>query len=199
MNPDQRRSQILQSARKLFGSRSYSSVHLADIAAETGVTRALINHYFGSKRELYLEVVRQMMVVPASVSENLPQTTVDERIAIYVDRWLDVVDRNREMWLAAIGSDPVGKDPDIEQIMLESDEIAADRLLEAAGLLDTTGGREKLRAAIRAYGSMLKAASREWLVRDTLTRVDLHLLLTQAVLHLLHTVYPALSEHEEPA
>lgn len=190
LEPDQRKAEILAAARRLFGQGNYSSVSTSDIAREAGTARALINHYFGTKRDLYCAVVRQMMVVPESVAENLPRTTVEERISICVDRWLDVVDRNREMWLSAIGSETIGRDPAIEQIMLESDEIAADRVLEAAMMGDITEGREQLRAMIRAYGSMLKAASREWLVRGTLTRGDLHVVLTQSVLHLLHSVFP---------
>ncbi|GAB3278242.1 TetR/AcrR family transcriptional regulator [Parasphingorhabdus pacifica] len=191
LEPDARRAEILSVARRLFGAGSYTSVSTSDIAREAGVARALINHYFGSKRGLYLQVVRQMLIVPASVAENLPRTTVQERISISVDRWLDVVDRNKDMWLSAIGSEAIGRDTDIEQIMLESDEITTDRVLEAAMMTDVVDGREELRAMIRAYGSLLKAASREWLVRGTLNRADLHIMLTQSVLHLLNTVFPA--------
>lgn len=191
MQPDARRAEILSVARRLFGAGSYTTVSTTDIANEAGMARALINHYFGSKRGLYLEVVRQMMVIPESVSQSLPPTTAEERLSICVDRWLDVVERNREMWLSAISSEAVGHDPDIDRIMLEADEISTDRVLEAAMMTDVVEGREKLRAMIRAHSSLLKAASREWLVRGTLSRTDLHLMLTRSVLHLVNTVFPA--------
>lgn len=194
MEPDARRAEILAVARKLFGAASFSTVSTSDIAAEAGVARALINHYFGSKRELYLEVVRQMMVIPASVSERLPPTTVEERLSICVDRWLDVVERNRDMWLSAIGSEAIGHDDEVERIMLEADEIATDRVLEAAMMAEVTVGREKLRGMIRAHSAMLKAASREWLVRGSLSRSDLHVMLTRTVLHLVNTVFPAVRD-----
>ncbi len=196
MDPDARRAEILAVARRLFGASSYATVSTSDIAAEAGVARALINHYFGGKRQLYLEVVRQMMVVPASVSERLPPTTAEERVSICVDRWLEVVERNRDMWLSAIGLEALGNDPEIDQIMLEADEIATDRVLEAAMMTDVVEGRQKLRAMIRAHGGMLKAASREWLVRDTLSRSDLHVMLTRTVLHLVNTVFPAVRDDE---
>ncbi|MFJ8925909.1 TetR/AcrR family transcriptional regulator [Streptomyces sp. NPDC102364] len=195
MEPDARRAEILAVARRRFGSAGYASVSISDIAAEAGVARALVNHYFGDKRQLYLEVVRQMMVIPASVSQRLPRTTAEERLAVCVDRWLEVVDRNREMWLAAIGMESLG-DPEVDRIMLEADEIATDRILEAAMMTDVAedAGREKLRAMIRAHSAMLKSASHEWLERGTLTRDDLHVLLTRSVLHLLHTVFPAVRD-----
>ncbi|MEV0597784.1 helix-turn-helix domain-containing protein [Streptomyces sp. NPDC050315] len=194
MEPDARRAEILSVARGLFGAHGYTAVSTSDIAAEAGVARALINHYFGGKRQLYLEVVRQMMVVPASVSERLPPTTPEERLSICVDRWLEVVERNREMWLSAIGLQALGNDPEIDRIMLEADEIATDRILEAAMMAEITEGRQKLRAMIRAHSGMLKAASQEWLVRSTLSRSDLHVMLTRTVLHLLNTVFPAVRD-----
>lgn len=195
MEPDARRAEILAVARRRFGSTGYASVSISDIATEAGVARALVNHYFGDKRRLYLEVVRQMMVIPASVSQRLPHTTAEERLAVCVDRWLEVVERNRDMWLAAIGMDSLG-DPEVDRIMLEADEIATDRILEAAMMTDIAedAGRDKLRAMIRAHSAMLKSASREWLERDTLTRDDLHVFLTRTVLHLLHTVFPAVRD-----
>ncbi|MFF3501620.1 TetR/AcrR family transcriptional regulator [Streptomyces sp. NPDC003247] len=188
--PDARRAEILAVARGLFGAHGYTKVSLSDIAAEAGVARALINHYFGGKRQLYLAVVRQTMVVPASVLEMLPPSGPEERLSICVDRWLDVVARNREMWLSAISLEALGNDPEIDQIMLEADEIATDCILEAAMLSDVTDGQPKLRAMIRAHSGMLKAASREWLVRGTLSHRDLHVMLTRTVLHLIDTVFP---------
>ncbi|MET9969370.1 helix-turn-helix domain-containing protein, partial [Streptomyces sp. NPDC006356] len=50
MEPDARRAEILGVARRLFGANGYATVSTSDIAAEAGVARALINHYFGGKR-----------------------------------------------------------------------------------------------------------------------------------------------------
>lgn len=191
LEPDERKAQILAVARRLFGAGSYETVSTVDIAATAGVARGLINHYFGSKHGLYLEVVRQLVTVPVLAAENLPRTTMEQRIAISVDRWLDVVERNKQMWLAAIGHGATGADDAMEQILREADDIDADRILEAAMVDDVTEGREELRAMIRSYGSMLRAASREWLVRGTLSRVDLHVMLTDSVLHLIKVTFPA--------
>ncbi|NUS12634.1 MAG: TetR/AcrR family transcriptional regulator [Streptomyces sp.] len=190
--PDARRAEILAAARRLFGAHSYSAVSLTDIAAEAGAARALIHHYFGSKRQLYLAVVRQVMVVPASVSQRLPAAGARERLSICVDRWLQVVENSREMWLSAIDLDLIGRDPDIDQIMFEADEAAIDCVLEAAMMGEVTEGRQKLRALVRAHSGMLKAASREWLVRGTLERGDLQVMLTDTALHLVEVVFPEL-------
>ncbi len=191
LEPAERRAEILAAARHLFGAGSYASVSTSDIAEAAGVARPLINHYFGGKRELYLEVVRQLMIVPAPVTEALPDTTMEQRVAIGVERWIEVVDRNRDAWLTVIGPEAAGRDPEIERIMLEADETAADRVLEAALMTGVTEGREELRAMIRAFGGMLRAASREWLIRGTLDRTALRTFLTDSLLNLLKITYPA--------
>jgi AcrR family transcriptional regulator len=186
-------------ARRLFGENAYDAVSTTDIAREAEVARGLVNHYFDSKRGLYLAVIRQMVTAPAPVADNLPNSTVERRITIIIDRWLDVVERNAPMWLTAIGSDAVGRDSEIDEILFEGDEIATDWVLEAARLTGAVDGREELRAVVRSFGSMVRAASREWLARGTLTRSDLHVLLTDTLLHLLQVTFPALhTSREQP-
>ncbi|HEY2059245.1 MAG TPA: helix-turn-helix domain-containing protein [Amycolatopsis sp.] len=191
LEPAERKAEILTAARRLFGAGSYASVSTSDIAAAAGVARPLINHYFGGKRELYLEVVRQMMIVPAPVVESLPDEPMERRLEIGIERWIEVVERNRDAWLTVIGPEAAGRDPEIERIMLEADEIAADRVLAAALMTDVAEGREQLRAMIRSYGGMLRAASREWLIRGTLERAELRTFLVESILGLLKVTYPA--------
>ena len=54
----ERRAEILRSALDLIGRRGFDGSTLADIADEVGLTKAGVLHYFGSKAELYAEVLR---------------------------------------------------------------------------------------------------------------------------------------------
>jgi hypothetical protein len=78
----------------------------------------------------------------------------------------------------------------VERILTEADELAADRVLEAVGLADVVEHRDQLRAMIRAYGGMVKAAGREWLMRDQLSREQIHLLLSHTLLTLVRDTFP---------
>ena len=51
------RAAILAAARQAFSGSGYDSVGVRDIAARAGVTAALVNRYFGSKRALFAEAV----------------------------------------------------------------------------------------------------------------------------------------------
>jgi AcrR family transcriptional regulator len=76
LEPDARREQILVCAIRLFGDRPYPAVSTTDIAREAGVARGLINHYFGTKRDLYLEGGRRMVTIPASAPQTLTTGTL---------------------------------------------------------------------------------------------------------------------------
>jgi AcrR family transcriptional regulator len=51
------RASILEAARKRFAREGYDGASVREIAADAGVDAALINRYFGSKDELFSEVV----------------------------------------------------------------------------------------------------------------------------------------------
>lgn len=52
------KSAILNAARTLFARDSYENVGIRDIASLSGADAALVSRYFGSKEELFSEVLR---------------------------------------------------------------------------------------------------------------------------------------------
>jgi len=66
------RKAILASARRAFARAGYDGVGLREIAAAAGVTAMMVGRYFGSKEELFAEVVADTMRDPVILSpENL--------------------------------------------------------------------------------------------------------------------------------
>lgn len=189
LGPDQRREQILDCAVRLFGERPYAAVSTTDIARAAGVARGLLNHYFGTKRDLYLEVVRRMVLMP-DVSEVLPPGgTLRERVQASVTWFLDTVAEHGRTFVAVTGAEGIGADPDVEHILNTADDVAADKVLEAIGM--PAGQRRSEHVAmIRAYGGMVKAAMREWIDRETLTRDQVHTLLSTALIGIVRDVLP---------
>jgi AcrR family transcriptional regulator len=178
LEPDERREQILECAMRLFGEQPYSAVSTAEIAKQAGVARGLLNHYFGTKRDLYLEVVRRLTTIPRFAVDQLPDGPLDVKVTAAVDWFLDGVSRNSKAWLAATG----GLDPDVERLLAAADEIAVDRVLAATGF---SADSPVLRAMVRSYFGMVKAACREWLVRKDLTHEQVRTLLIDTLLAML--------------
>ena len=61
------REQIAAAARRLFADAGYERATFRAIAAEAGVDPALVVHFFGSKEELF----RQVMGLPPAVADGL--------------------------------------------------------------------------------------------------------------------------------
>lgn len=57
--PEQRRREILDSALWAFGRFGYERATLADVAERAGVCPGTVCHYFGSKGELFQEVIAE--------------------------------------------------------------------------------------------------------------------------------------------
>lgn len=182
---DERREQLLRCATRLFGERPYAEVSTTDIAAEAGIARGLLNHYFGTKRDLYLEVVRRMVAVPA-LDPTMLSGPLHRRIGLGVDWFLDAVAGHGRTFAAVTGAGGIGADPEIEAILDAADDDAARRVLEVVGL-DPEDARQ--RALVRAYGGLGKAAVREW-NRGALGREDVHRLLSRTLQAVVRDVLP---------
>jgi AcrR family transcriptional regulator len=189
---DERRGQILACARRLFSERPYAAVSTTEIAREAGVARGLLHHYFGTKRDLYLDVVRSVVRVPSNpVPLQTPGRGLEVMIAESADRWLTMLERNSGTWLAAIGAQGLGRDPEVEAILDDAREQAVDRLIEALQTYEAAHAPPALRAVIRAYSGFAEAASVEWLERGRLTREQVQALLVEGFLTIVGDVLPA--------
>jgi AcrR family transcriptional regulator len=56
-----RRARLVAAALKLFSERAYDSVYIDDIVDEAGVAHGLVSYYFGSKRNLYVAALEQVL------------------------------------------------------------------------------------------------------------------------------------------
>lgn len=190
MDYDERRAQILAAAKRLWSKRPYSEVSTAELADAAGVARGLLHHYFGSKRELYLEVVRDVVRVPEipvpDGSETLP---VDQVWEASVDGWLHLIELSRESWLSAVAAGTSGHDPEVEAILDESKELIVERTLQALGI-DPAVAPDELRAIVRGYGGLVEEVTREWLVRGRLSRSQARTAMLRTLPLLVEQVLP---------
>lgn len=71
------REDILSTARKMFAGNGFEMTTVRAIAAAAGVDPALVHHYYGTKRELFVAAVA-IPVDPAVVLAPLKEVEVDE-------------------------------------------------------------------------------------------------------------------------
>lgn len=75
------REAILRSARQAFARSGYDGAGVREIAAGAGVTAMLVNRYFGSKEQLFAEVIAAAAEPVILTPENLASADLGETIA----------------------------------------------------------------------------------------------------------------------
>lgn len=190
--PDERREQILRRATDLFAARPYAEVSVSEIARTAGVARGLVNHYFGDKRGVYLEILRRAVLLPvleeSAPAGHLDGVPVERRVEVAVSWFLDSVEPHAASYFTILGAGGVAEDPEVARILDEGDDLAARRTLELLGL---DAEAPTARAVVRAYGGMAKATVREWVRTGSLTRAQAHALLRDVLMAVVAHLDPA--------
>lgn len=187
--PEARRRQILDSARGLFEERGYAAVSMGDVAVAAQVTRGLVHHYFGSKRELYLDVVRELLSEAPTFAPAEPTDAVEDMVRRNAHALLDYLSANRGMLLAIAPSGDLGRDPEVAALADAAREAAVDQVI--LNHLGSLPGPPEARLVIRAFMGLVETASREWLFHERATRVQVEALVEQSILALMRDALPA--------
>lgn len=87
--PEARRTELLDSALKLFLQRGYENTTVSDVIAAVGVSKGAFYHYFASKEDL-LEALSQrfaeeLLVAARDLLED-PTLNAYERLTLYLER-----------------------------------------------------------------------------------------------------------------
>src|SRR3954469_9983332 len=102
LDPVQRRDQILDAANVLFAEHAYDDVSIEDIASSAGVTRGLVHHYFGGRKDVYIGLLERLGAQREEELRPPRGRSARARVADSVSRWLSWTEANRTIWLATM-------------------------------------------------------------------------------------------------
>lgn len=158
--PEARRRAILDAAIRLFGRSGYSFVSAAEIAHKAGVTPALVHHYFGPKRQIFLAIMaewQQLAVQSLNVDRTLPFRA---RVESSAASWFEQIARYPALWMATDSEGGASGDHDVaairdavrlgavELILKKFDDVVDDTPAARWALLGFTGYHD---IAMRAF------------------------------------------------
>lgn len=161
LSVDERRSAILDAARARFAAAAYPEVSAAEIARASGSSTGLVFHYFGSKAQLYAEVVRgaarDLADQQAAAQEALPDgVPVRDRVRARVLVQLDhVAARGTADGLPLGGGE---EPPEAREVRREAREAQVDALQR----LLPPGDGVRHRYAVRGWLGFLDEACLRW-------------------------------------
>jgi AcrR family transcriptional regulator len=189
LGPEARREQILAAARRLFEQGGYDAVSMSDVADAAEVTRGLVHHYFGSKRELYLDVVRSVLGEAPALVAPQEAGSPEEMVARNAHALLDYLAANRGMLLAMAPSADPGRDPEVAALADAAREAAVDQVIR--NHFGDFEAPPEARLIVRAFFGLVEAATREWLFNGRATRAQVEALVANGILALMREALPA--------
>ncbi|OIJ85360.1 TetR/AcrR family transcriptional regulator [Streptomyces monashensis] len=168
--PADRRAQLLAVGARLFAAHPYADVLMEEVAAEAGVSRALLYRHFPSKHALFAAVYQQAADQLLAGTRLDPADSLAEQLAQGMDVHLDYFVANRNAVLAA--NRVLAGDPVIQTIMTNELDALRARLLAVLPLADENA-REAVSAVLKSWLVFVQVLCVDWLAHETCTRTQL--------------------------
>jgi AcrR family transcriptional regulator len=170
LKPQLRREHLLDTAAAMFAEKPYDDVMIQDIAAVAGVSRALMYHYFPTKRDLYVALFKRAsdrFLARVSPNPQLPlaeqlATALEAHIQSFVDHPFEAVTINR----GALSDDPA-----IQAIVAEELNVVGQLLVDQ--LVAQGHPRDATEIAVAGWLAFVRASCVKWIESRAISRADL--------------------------
>ena len=164
---DERREQLLARATELFALHGYEGLSMSQLAREAQISKALLYHYFPSKRRLFEAALEEGAEDLRRRTEPEPGRPPAEQLSRTLDAFLQWVQERPQAYATLLDSGS----SDVREIMSEVRSTTAGRILKGLG---EDAERPATRAAVHGWLGFLDGAILDWIAHDDLTREELH-------------------------
>ena len=172
LDVDERRRQLLERGAELFTSYPYEELSMSKIAAEVGISKALLYHYFPSKQAYFEETLSAWAEQLRERTEPDPDLPPVEQLKGSLDAFLALVGENevayKNLMQSAAG---------VAEIRALIEEV---RLKTAQRILESLYAQEpppKARTAVSGWLWFMDGACLNWIEHHDIEREELRDLL----------------------
>ncbi len=167
--PEQRREQLLDLGVDQLSVRRLEDLSIDTLAQVAGISRGLLYHYFSSKRDFHLAVLRRMadrVIAITAPAEDLPAL---EQLVRSLEAYVDFVRANHESYVSFVRAAAAG-DEEFHRIYEEARAALTDRIFVQAGgeLLADLGivDSPAVRLMVRGWSASVEDVVLSWLDDD---------------------------------
>ncbi len=161
LSPAARRAQLLELGARLFATRSVDEISIDVLAEEAGISRGLIYHYFGSKQDFRLAVIRHavedLVEQTAPPADGEPLERMLASLGVYVDYVLANLTLYRSLVRAAAG----GTD-EIRALYDEGRFALTDRIFREDAQGEIVKDTPQSRLVVRGWSAMAEEMVLTW-------------------------------------
>ncbi|MGW1743955.1 TetR/AcrR family transcriptional regulator [Nocardia sp. NPDC001965] len=176
----------------MLGERAIEDISVSEIAAQAGISRGLLFHYFPTKQDFQLEVVRH------ANAELLARVVPDPTLSLFdmlrdsVGRYIDYVSENRTSYLALLRG-PTSSSPELVGMVEQTRRAIVDIILAQVPLSPEEREQPRLVLVVRGWVAFTEETTLSWLRGESISRDELIELLVESLLALSTAVNPALA------
>lgn len=159
--PDARRAQLIQLGVQMLANRRLDDLSVEALADEAGISRGLLFHYFRSKQEFHLEVVRACARELLARTAPDPELPPPEQLRTSLGAYIDYVTQNRDVYVSLVRGAASG-DAAVRQVADETRTEQANRVLKQVDALGLpSAARTEL--AVRGWVAFCEEVVVSWL------------------------------------
>lgn len=172
MDVDERREQLLERGAELFTAHPYEELSMSKIAAEVGISKALLYHYFPSKKAYFEATLSAWAEQLRERTETDPDLPPLEQLTQSLDAFLSLIEENESAYRNLIRS--AAGVPEIRALIEAVRQATAQRILDG---LYPDGAPPKARTAVSGWLWFMDGACLDWIDHRDVEREDLRGLL----------------------
>jgi AcrR family transcriptional regulator len=167
LDVDERRRQLLELGARLFTSHRYSELSMARIAAEAGISKALLYHYFPSKQDFFrATLARAADELQERIAPD-PGLAAAQQLDASLDAFLGWVETHGQAYEKLLRTSL--EVDEVRDLVEEQRERFAARIL--AGLEPSSAAS---RAAVRGWLWSIDGVCLDWIGHQDLSRAQVH-------------------------
>jgi len=151
----------------LFEKQSYEDVAMEDVARQASASRALMYHYFPTKREFFAAIWKRAhdrLSTEAFVDDT---SSVRDGVAAALQAHLTFYQAHIPLVIIANRSS-IATDPALREPIAEGMRALCDRILDASGV--TGHARDVASAALTGWIAFIREITVEWLLDQRISR-----------------------------
>jgi AcrR family transcriptional regulator len=171
LDVDERRQQLLERGAELFTSHPYDKLSMSKIAAEVGISKALLYHYFPSKQAFFEATLSSWAEQLREQTEPDPDLPPLEQLQSSLDAFLGLVEENSVAYRNLMHSATA---PEIRDLIDEVRRQTAQRILDG---LYAGEAPAKARIAVSGWLWFMDGACLDWIEHRDVGREELRDLL----------------------
>ena len=165
LDADARREQLVQVGVALLPRVPLDQISADVVAREAGVSKGLVFHYFPTKRDLHVAVLRVTAAQLLSELDHDPALPIPERLRAGLDAFVAFIERQPANYQAVART--AGSDPQLLAVFEDTRNGVVEIIARALGVTDLP---PTLRIVIRGWIAMVEESVLHWLDEKPISR-----------------------------